>query len=161
MKPKSLVVGLLAVLLLAVGFAWLALHDEVVDLPVALTFQECLERGYATTEGPPRTCTTPEGISYTEGAAMPPATPEPGTVSDGVPATSTSTAACVVGGCSGQLCVEEGDPAVSTCEFKPEYACYRDATCTRQPDGQCGWTQDAALLACLDNPPAPEGSVGE
>jgi len=31
----------------------------------------------------------------------------------------------------------------------PEYACYADATCERQADGACGWTEDAVLAACL------------
>src|SRR5690606_32230245 len=51
-------------------------------------------------------------------------------------------AACVVGGCSGQLCYEEGSGGgISTCEFLPEYACYDAAACERQADGACGWTQ--------------------
>jgi hypothetical protein len=34
-------------------------------------------------------------------------------------------AGCVVGGCSGQLCADE--PLASTCEWRPSYACHRDA----------------------------------
>ncbi|MFN0247855.1 MAG: DUF6748 domain-containing protein [Kofleriaceae bacterium] len=59
---------------------------------------------------------------------------------------------CFVGGCSGQVCSD--DPgAISTCEFRPEYACYQQATCERQTSGQCGWTQTPALEACLASPP--------
>jgi hypothetical protein len=61
--------------------------------------------------------------------------------------------ACVVGGCSGQLCIEEGSGGISTCEWRSEYACYRSAQCTRQANGQCGWTDTAELRACLANPP--------
>jgi hypothetical protein len=57
--------------------------------------------------------------------------------------------ACVPGGCSGQLCVEEGDGAVSTCEWQEAYACYKSATCERQSDGACGWTETEALTSCL------------
>lgn len=58
---------------------------------------------------------------------------------------------CVVGGCSGQLCVDPlSEPGISTCEWRPEYACYANATCERQVDGQCGWTQTAELQACLN-----------
>lgn len=64
------------------------------------------------------------------------------------------TRPCVRGGCSGQLCVDEGDGGVSTCEYRPEYACYRDAICARQPSGACGWTPSPALAACLASPPA-------
>ena len=56
-------------------------------------------------------------------------------------------------GCSGTVCAEPGSDVVTTCEFKPEYACYREATCERQPDGKCAWTQSAELTACLANPP--------
>lgn len=60
-------------------------------------------------------------------------------------------AACVVTGCSGQLCASED--MMSTCEWKPEYACYKQyGTCEVQADGKCGWTKSAALQACLSSP---------
>ncbi len=59
---------------------------------------------------------------------------------------------CFVGGCSGQIC-SENEGAISTCEFRPEYACYRDATCEPQADGECGWTETEELTSCLLNPP--------
>jgi eight-cysteine-cluster-containing protein len=55
---------------------------------------------------------------------------------------------CVVGGCSGQVCADE--PLASTCEWRPEYGCYKAATCERQADGKCGWTKTAELTACLN-----------
>jgi hypothetical protein len=61
--------------------------------------------------------------------------------------------ACVKGGCSGSVCEEEGTGTVTTCEMKPEYACYQSATCERQADGACGWTQTPELTACLASPP--------
>lgn len=57
---------------------------------------------------------------------------------------------CFVGGCSGQVCSDDAG-VVTTCEWRPEYACYQDATCERQADGQCGWTDTPALQQCLDN----------
>lgn len=56
---------------------------------------------------------------------------------------------CVRTGCSGHLCAEE--ELVSTCEFKPEYACYQKATCERQKNGQCGFTPTNELVQCLGN----------
>lgn len=50
-------------------------------------------------------------------------------------------------GCSGQLCADM--PLASTCEFRPEYACYASAACERQSDGSCGWTATPALTACI------------
>lgn len=62
---------------------------------------------------------------------------------------------CMIGGCSGQLCVNEEDgDVVSTCEWREEYACYRDATCEKQDDGNCGWTETSSLRRCLNNPPS-------
>ena len=58
---------------------------------------------------------------------------------------------CVVGGCSGQLCQEEGNEGMTTCEFRPEYACYKTASCQRLSDGNCGWYQTAELSACLND----------
>ena len=69
----------------------------------------------------------------------------------GVPAPAPVVGgACIVGGCSGQLCVDEsqGDRA-TTCEYREIYACYQTATCARQATGQCGWTETAELKACL------------
>lgn len=63
-----------------------------------------------------------------------------------------NTARCYVGGCSSQLCTDQPG-AISTCEYTASYGCYRTATCERQPSGSCGWTQTAALKACLANPP--------
>jgi hypothetical protein len=56
---------------------------------------------------------------------------------------------CRVGGCSGQLCVGPGDPDVSTCEWREEYACYQTAKCELQASGRCGWTQTDALRSCI------------
>ena len=73
---------------------------------------------------------------------------------------SVSPAACVVGGCSGTVCTDNPDDAITTCEWREEYACYREATCERQSDGNCGWTDTRELQACLDHggpvePPGP------
>jgi len=57
---------------------------------------------------------------------------------------------CSVGGCSGQLCVGPGDPGVSTCEWREEYACYRTASCEDQANGRCGWTQSDELRRCIE-----------
>lgn len=66
---------------------------------------------------------------------------------------------CAVGGCSGQLCGERGvvEQIVTPCEWRPEYACYRDARCGRfGPGGACAWEPTPALAACLADPPGGE-----
>lgn len=60
---------------------------------------------------------------------------------------------CIRTGCSGIICTEPGNEQITTCEYKPEYACYEQASCERQADGTCGWTQTEALASCLANPP--------
>ena len=55
---------------------------------------------------------------------------------------------CYVGGCSAQLCTDQAD-SVSTCEYSASYACYKTATCERQVNGKCGWTQTQELAACI------------
>ena len=57
---------------------------------------------------------------------------------------------CRTSGCSGQICIaEDAPPVFTTCDWRPEYACYHDAACERQSDGACGWTMTAELTACL------------
>jgi len=57
---------------------------------------------------------------------------------------------CKIGGCSGELCVAPGEPDVSICIWREEYACYADAKCERQPDGDCGWTPTVELKECIE-----------
>jgi hypothetical protein len=58
-------------------------------------------------------------------------------------------AACVKGGCSGQVCADHS--VITTCEMRPEYACYHAAACERQADGACGWTKTPSLTSCIAN----------
>lgn len=61
---------------------------------------------------------------------------------------ANTSGGCMRTGCSGQLCAAE--PLGSTCEFLPEYACYRAAACERQGDGTCGFTPSPSLTACIN-----------
>lgn len=59
-------------------------------------------------------------------------------------------AGCMIGGCSAELCVNEGSGgAVSSCIYREQYACYKTAHCAKQTTGQCGWTQTADLKMCI------------
>jgi hypothetical protein len=87
------------------------------------------------------------------GSKSNPAPPDPDPGSGSAPAGGE----CVKGGCSGTICTEPGNDMVTTCEYKAEYACYETASCARQADGACGWTQSAELTACLANPPPMGG----
>src|SRR6185503_6278476 len=54
---------------------------------------------------------------------------------------------CIKTGCSSQICSDQ--TVISTCEYRPEYACYQKATCERQSDGNCGFTKTRELTECL------------
>jgi hypothetical protein len=59
---------------------------------------------------------------------------------------------CVVAGCNGTLCIDRdnnGGSSFTTCESLPQYACYKTARCEQQSNGECGWTRDTTLTACL------------
>lgn len=66
----------------------------------------------------------------------------------------TTDADCMRTGCSGQVCSNES--VITTCEFRPEYACYAEdfASCGCS-NGSCGWDLNAALLECLAEASAP------
>lgn len=66
----------------------------------------------------------------------------------------------MVSGCSGELCVAEGDSMASICIYKQEFACYKaHGTCKRQSDGNCGWTQTPELQACVEKAKAEPGNT--
>jgi hypothetical protein len=54
---------------------------------------------------------------------------------------------CMKTGCSRAICADHN--VISTCEWRPEYACYQKATCARQSDGNCGFTETRELTSCL------------
>jgi hypothetical protein len=54
---------------------------------------------------------------------------------------------CFKTGCSAQVCADQS--MITTCEWRPEYACYKKAACERQQDGNCGFTRSRVLEACL------------
>jgi len=54
---------------------------------------------------------------------------------------------CVISGCADEVCGAQ--PEFSPCIWRDAYVCFRDATCARQPDGGCGWSQTSELEACL------------
>lgn len=65
---------------------------------------------------------------------------------------TTALGRCLVSGCSNTICDEQiAGPMITTCEFQASYACYATASCERQSNGQCGWTQTPELLDCLAN----------
>lgn len=66
---------------------------------------------------------------------------------------------CLRTGCSGQICA--GEPVVTTCEWRDEYACYREsyAQCACI-NGSCGWAPNPDLLECISQAQAGTSSTG-
>ena len=121
--------------------------------PVISNFEECAAAGNPVMESYPRQCRTQDGRVFVEDVPLEIAT----TSSD----FASMDNGCAIAGCSGQLCVsaDEAPTIVTTCEYRAEYACYRDAACEPQKDGTCGWTESKKLKQCLANPPAVEGDL--
>lgn len=92
-------------------------------------------------------------IACNKPASTPPSTPNDTATppDDGGTVTPPGQAECKPTGCSATVCSDQ--EVMTTCEYKPEYECYKTAVCARQDDGQCGWTKSAELDACLANPP--------
>lgn len=146
---RGLLIGIIAVALLGVGAAIL---QSSFDFPVApeqkiTSFEECVAAGNPVMESYPRQCSTQDGKHFVEDisddARQVPEPPQGQIVGPG----------CAVAGCSGQLCVSEDEAGdiMTTCEFRPEYACFDNATCEVQANGECGWTETPELRACLKN----------
>lgn len=154
MNTSTIIAGL-ALLLLAVGIFWNATHSKLIENPLPRSYEDCVARGYAVSETTPRTCSTPEGLPFTEGNENLPGRPEESeNIDEGEtnePRSEIPVAgSCVIAGCSGELCIEEGsEPGVSACMYREEFACYGGAQCKRQTSGQCGWTTTDELQACL------------
>lgn len=142
-------IGLLVVLVIVAGLlislSNIAKQQRVLSVG---SFEECALAGYPIMESYPEQCRTPDGRTFVNENQQP--------VSSGIGAgLGLSANGCAVAGCSGQLCVsaDEAGDIVTTCEYRAEYACYREASCEPQSDGKCGWTQSAALQRCVANPP--------
>lgn len=56
---------------------------------------------------------------------------------------------CFIGGCNTETCSDNPSQA-SVCVALPEHDCYHNAECTRQSNGECGWTQTEELKKCLE-----------
>ncbi len=133
---QNQIIGLIVLLILIFIVGFFILTSNKKESIAVTNFEECVAAGYAVLESYPRQCNTPEGRNFVEKVDSP------------VTSKPTTSGGCYVGGCSQQICSDSPD-AVSTCEYRTEYACYGSATCERQGDGKCGWTQTSALRACL------------
>ncbi|MBT7902278.1 eight-cysteine-cluster domain-containing protein [Candidatus Woesearchaeota archaeon] len=72
-------------------------------------------------------------------------------LSSGVKKTECSADSdCIVGGCSGQICQSKNlPPEFTTCEVKPEYACYSQIKCGCDA-GFCNWDKTKEFNLCYE-----------
>lgn len=153
MNPETkttTLVGLLVVLAIVAGLlislSNIAKQQKILSIG---SFEECALAGYPIMESYPEQCRTPDGRTFVNDKQRP--------VSNQNQASGSVVAnGCAVAGCSAQLCVsaEEAAQVITTCEFKAEYVCYREAHCAPQADGKCGWSQTPELKRCLADPPS-------
>ncbi len=68
---------------------------------------------------------------------------EPGSFSE-----CKSDSDCVIGGCSGTLCHKKGENIFTTCEYLPEYECYKQIECGCI-NNKCEWDKNAEFERCL------------
>jgi eight-cysteine-cluster-containing protein len=147
-KTSTLVGIAVALFIVAALLVSLSANTERQRVASITNFDECAAAGYPIMESYPEQCRTSDGRTFVRDVSS----------SDGL---GLQANGCAVAGCSGQLCVsaEEAGDIVTTCEFRAEYACYREASCEPQADGQCGWTETPELKKCLANPPALDAEV--
>ncbi|OGG80641.1 hypothetical protein A3A39_04095 [Candidatus Kaiserbacteria bacterium RIFCSPLOWO2_01_FULL_54_13] len=146
--PTTTLIGI-AVVLVVIGALLIAFAQNTQEgqLLSITNFDECAAAGYPIMESYPEQCATPDGRTFFKDR-------------QNLDDSSMTFNGCAVAGCSGQLCVsaEEAAEVITTCEYRAEYACYREASCEPQADGMCGWTQTLELQSCLANPPAIDSS---
>jgi len=110
------------------------------QIPPPTNFEECVAEGNPVMESYPRQCISKEGEHFVEEIEE---TKEDNSIIE--------ESGCMIAGCSRQLCIEEKDAGniFTSCEFLPEYACYKNAECERSEDDKCGWRQTEELKRCI------------
>jgi len=57
---------------------------------------------------------------------------------------------CIRGGCSGTVCQpKDKEPIMTTCEYKAEYACYRQIECACI-NNRCAWEKTEDFYKCVE-----------
>ncbi len=63
---------------------------------------------------------------------------------------------CQIDGCSAQVCTSDDEPVITTCQWYPEYVCYRlpGVRCEKNTAGECAWSTDDEFDMCMQDPEA-------
>ena len=79
----------------------------------------------------------------------PVSTPEPTPTEPNPDAECQTNEDCMTSGCSSTVCKKANDnPSYTTCEWKEEYACYRQITCGCN-QGSCNWQETEEFNTCI------------
>lgn len=108
-----------------------------------LTGQQCPAGYYCKPQDPPEFIADVPGTCELVPSPIPSRSLPP--VNDVTP--TPNGAPCKRTGCSGTVCSDQD--VMTTCEYREIYACYGQAECKRQGDGNCGWTMTETLSSCL------------
>jgi len=139
MNKKITIIAAIIIILIAAAFfsAYLINRKSVGKVN---DFEQCAKLGFSIMESYPRQCRAGDKTFVEDTNANKPANNN----------TNIASPECKIAGCSGQLCVDKNaEDIITTCEYRQEYACYKNARCEKQSDGQCSWTQTAELSKCI------------
>ena len=139
MNKKIAIIAIIIIILVAAAFLFAYIINRT-SVGKVNDFEQCAKLGFPITESYPRQCRAGDKIFVEDINANKPANNNKDIASPD----------CKIAGCSGQLCVDKNaEDVITTCEYRPEYGCYKNARCEKQADGQCSWTQTAELLECI------------
>lgn len=105
-------------------------------------FEDCLNRGFDVILSSPPKCMSKDGTIFVKDVEEEKEIP-----SEEKPIKEPEKK-CIITGCSSHICSEFD--IITTCEFLPEYDCYKDAICKTLDDGECGWVMTKELKECID-----------
>ena len=139
MNKKITIIAAIIIILVAAAFFFAYLINRK-SVGKVNDFEQCAKLGFPVMESYPRQCKADSKTFVEE-------------INANISNNSASIVIspdCKIAGCSGQLCVDKNaEDVITTCEYRPEYGCYKNARCEKQTDGQCSWTQTAELSECI------------
>ena len=158
MKSLKMMLSIVFVIVLSVAAAMLhaAFTNGHTSFQANVTdFDSCVAAGNAVMESYPAQCRSADGRFFVEQVTQQIPPTQQGDVMAPVEQMGpTIGQGCKLGGCGNELCVDaNSEDVVSTCIYKPEFACYKSsfARCEQQASGRCGWTQTVEMKQCVSN----------
>jgi eight-cysteine-cluster-containing protein len=129
---------------IAGNLATKCVDNKCIQLYECLTPSDCDKGENCISNKCTGTATTPTPI--------PTPTPKPSPTPSPTPSPSaecSSNRDCKTGGCSGTVCQPASEPPVmTTCEWRPEYACYKKTACGCI-SGTCQWDKTEEFNTCV------------